>query len=230
MTGPARIVVVEDEPHLATLLEMNLTSDGYAVSLAESLAQARVALQSPADLVLLDVMLPDGNGLDFCRELRQSDNRVPVLMLTALGSTPHMVEGLGAGADDYLSKPFSLDVLLARVAAILRRHRWTAPQPKSAVTFSDARLDFEARVATVRGQTVELTDLEWRLVKYFVDHEGRPVAREALLERVWGVSPDVSTRTVDNFVVRLRRVFEPDPAEPTHFQTVRGVGYRFVRR
>lgn len=234
--GAGRVLLVEDEEHLAFALQFNLEAEGYAVDVAGSLQEAREHLEGEGyDLVLLDVMLPDGVGFDLCVELRAQGVLTPVLMLTAKGSAEDIVYGLNAGADGYMTKPFHLQELLSRLAALIRRQRWQVQPPSAevsdagdAVSFGANHVDFARRSASAQGKAVELTELELRLLRFLVEHQGRPVSREELLEGVWDVSPQTNTRTVDNFIVRLRRLFEVDPSNPQHIVTVRGVGYRFV--
>ena len=227
-----RLLVVEDEEHLAFSLEFNLREEGYDVSVAGTVARARELLEEPRDLIILDVMLPDGDGFTLCEELRSRGVRTPILFLTAKGTAKDIVAGLDAGADDYLTKPFALLELLTRISAMLRRQSWNAEETDRALPdrfeFGGHVIDFSAHEATAMGNPVNLTDLEFRLLRFFRTHENQVVSRADLLQGVWGVSPHTNTRTVDNFLVRLRRVFEHDPARPRHFLTVRGVGYRFV--
>lgn len=227
------LLLIEDEAHLAFSLEFNLKEEGYTVAVAETLKKAKILLEEDKpELIILDVMLPDGTGFDFCAELRDRQDLTPVLMLTAKGSSDDIVAGFDAGADDYVTKPFALKELLSRIAAILRRQRWTTPNgaaQQQRLTFGDNTIDFVTREITIGSRRVELTDLEMRLLQFFADHEGRVIAREELLEKVWQVSPSTHTRTVDNFLVRLRRLFELEPGDPQHFLTIRGVGYRFIQ-
>jgi len=228
-----KLLLVEDEEHLAFNLSLNLGDEGFEVIVAKNLAEADAAMAQRPALIVLDLMLPDGNGLDFCAGLRTRGNRTPVLMLTAMGSADSIVEGLGSGADDYLPKPFELAELIGRIRALLRRRAWdaspTADTPANTLAFGGATVHFDTHMASVAGKTFELTELEIRLLRFFIEHENRVVSRAQLLENVWEVSPRTHTRTVDNFMVRLRRLFEKDPARPVHFVTVRGVGYRFVQ-
>lgn len=227
-----RILIVEDEDHLARVVRLNLQLDGHAVQVAADGAAARRAWAAGGfDLVLLDVMLPDTDGMDLCRERRAAGDRTPVLMLTALGETGDRISGLESGADDYLPKPFELAELRARVGALLRRASWSESQPPAArdvARFGAAEVDFDGHEARVAGQVISLTALELDLLRYFIERPGRVLSREQLLEDVWGVSGSNTTRTVDNFVMRLRRHFEPDAGQPRHFVSVRGVGYKFV--
>lgn len=226
-----RILLVEDEEHLAINLEFNLLEEGYKVDVAESLAQARSHRTSQRhDLIILDVMLPDGLGTDLCQELRDNGDLTPILMLTAKGTSEDIVTGLESGADDYMTKPFSLMELLGRIKAMLRRQTWDQPPPEAQQKifhFQNHSINFDTHEVLAHGSPITLTALELRLLRFFVDHENQVVSREALLEEVWGLSKNTNTRTVDNFLVRLRRLFEEDPSNPQHFQTVRGIGYRF---
>ncbi len=225
-----RLLVVEDEAHLAFGLQTNFELEGFQVDVAENLRQARDRLRPDHGygLVVLDVMLPDGLGFELCQELRDRGDFTPVLALTALGHIEDRVTGLEAGADDYLTKPFELDELLARVRALIRRQRWHAPALEARTSFGRVSVDFERHEVSVDGEPVQLTALELDLLRYFVHHPGRVVSRKELLVEVWKLADWPNTRTVDNFILRLRRHFERDPARPVHFQSVRGAGYRFV--
>ncbi|MEW6487342.1 MAG: response regulator transcription factor, partial [Thermodesulfobacteriota bacterium] len=186
--------------------------------------------EHPFSLVVLDLMLPGLGGLEVCRRIRALDPRLPVLMLTALSSEADRVKGLRHGADDYLTKPFSLEEFLLRVQGILRRSAWYSRpvDAGSSFCFGENRVDLgSGRAATPRGE-VALTELELKMLRLFVAREGEVLPRADLLESVWGMPPESETRTLDNFVVRLRKYFEPDPSAPVHFLTARGRGYRFV--
>jgi DNA-binding response OmpR family regulator len=234
----SRILVVEDEQHLADGLRFNLEAEQYEVDVVDNGEDALERLMAdPArhDVVILDVMLPGIDGFDVVSELRRQRRFVPVLMLTARGRSEDVLRGFGAGADDYLTKPFELPILISRVRGLLRRHDWfrleatkNAPPLGSQYTFADKQIDFERLEVRVRDKKMPLTLMEAALLRYFVQHEGNPVPRKAILEDVWGVREDTDTRAIDNFVVRLRRYIEDDPSSPRHLQTVRGVGYRFV--
>jgi DNA-binding response OmpR family regulator len=234
-----RLLVVEDEEHLAMGLKLNLELEGYDVSVAGTAREAGEALLDPraVDAIVLDVMLPDLDGFELCKRLRESGNYVPVVMLTARNSAEDRVRGLEVGADDYLVKPFDLIELLARVRSMLRRRAWererrkdTTGRPPSpaSVVLGDARIDFESHEVERAGEPIKLTRLELDLLRYFVEHPGKVLSREHLLEEVWKLHGYSTARTVDNFVFRLRRHFEEDPQAPKHFLSIRGAGYKFV--
>jgi two-component system OmpR family response regulator len=229
----ARILVVEDEHHIAAGLKLNLELDGFAVTVAESARDAGYQLLAPEgfDLILLDVMLPDIDGLTFCARLRDSGNLTPVLMLTANDRPEDRVAGLEAGADDYLGKPFDLDELRARVTSLLRRKRWSerpTPRAETVTRFGSVVVDFDAYAIEIEGRAAKMTRLEFDLLRYFVHNPRRVLSREELLEQVWQLSNHPNTRVVDNFIVRLRRHIEPNPRKPIHLLSVRGAGYQFV--
>lgn len=226
-----RILVVEDDPHLSAGVVENLRAEGYPVDAVTDGRRALDALASASyGLVLLDVMLPELDGFTVCRTLRERGDSTPVLFLTARGDPADRVNGLEAGADDYLAKPFHLKELLLRVRAILRRWDWYRGGTAAGVLrFGGNEVDFHAfRARSWNGETQELTEKEAMILKVLVERPGEIVSREDLLERVWGYDVFPSTRTVDNFILRLRRRFERDPANPRHFLTVWGVGYRFL--
>ncbi|HWL61719.1 MAG TPA: response regulator transcription factor [Steroidobacteraceae bacterium] len=231
----ATVLVVEDEAHLAAGLRLNLELDGYQVVTARSLRDAAAALlqQGSIDLILLDVMLPDGDGYSFCRQLRDSGQYMPVIMLTARSAAEDRVRGLDSGADDYMPKPFDLTELLARVRSALRRSGWRqqdspAETSSGVLRFGNASIDFDTHEASMAGKPVRLTQLELDLVQYFARHPGRVLSREELLEQVWNLRNAPNTRSVDNFIARLRKCFEPLPDKPVYFLSHRGAGYRFV--
>jgi two-component system, OmpR family, alkaline phosphatase synthesis response regulator PhoP len=234
----SRILVVEDEQHLADGLRYNLEAEQYDVDVVDNGEEAlkRLAVDSPRyDLVILDVMLPGIDGFEVVAELRRQRRFVPVLMLTARGRSEDVLQGFGAGADDYLPKPFELPILLFRVHGLLRRHEWFRQEAAAQATpvaaqfsFRDKSIDFEQLEVRVGERRMPLTLMEAALLRYFVQREGFPVPRKAILEEVWGLRDDTDTRAIDNFVVRLRRYIEDDPTTPRHLQTIRGVGYRFV--
>lgn len=229
-----RLLVVEDEAHLAAALKLNLELEGYTVDVAATAREAaeRLLKQDAYDAIVLDVQLPDVDGFELCRKLRGSGNYTPVIMLTARGAAEDRVHGLEVGADDYLVKPFELDELLARVRSLLRRRQWERTEDAVArqnrVTFGRATIDFESHEVEVEGEPLKMTRLELDVVRYFIENPGRVISREELLEQVWKLRSHSSARTVDNFISRLRRHFEPDPRRPRHFLSVRGAGYKFV--
>jgi two-component system alkaline phosphatase synthesis response regulator PhoP len=231
----ATVLVVEDEVNLAAGLKLNLELDGYRVVIARSVREAGAQLvqAAPIDLILLDVMLPDGDGYSFCKQLRDAGQYMPVIMLTARSAAEDRVRGLDSGADDYMPKPFVLSELLARVRSALRRIGWRqADTPTDAtlgtLRFGEAVIDFDTHEATAFGKPVRLTQLELDLIQYFAQHPGRVLSREELLERVWKLRNAPNTRSVDNFIVRMRKYFEREPDKPAHFVSHRGTGYRFV--
>jgi DNA-binding response OmpR family regulator len=226
------IMLVEDEIHLARGICFNLEEEGYRVSHFDSGEKALVTLEvEHFELIILDIMLPGMNGFQVCRSVRKLDPRVPILMLTARSEDSDRVEGLENGADDYLTKPFNLMEFLLRVKGMLRRSSWYRPDPvEEGYRFGDNEvflLSYRAR--TAQGE-IDLTEMEVRVLSLFFQKEGEIIPRGELLQTVWGYTSDTETRTLDNFIVRLRRYFEPDPGKPVHFQTVRGVGYRFSRQ
>lgn len=225
MPTKPRLLVVEDDTSIAAGLRMNLRHEGFEVTVtADGEAGLREALATPPDLILLDVMLPVMNGFEVLRELRRRGSTAGVIMLTAKGLEEDKVLGLDLGADDYVQKPFGLPELIARVHAVLRRRRSQAP---AQVCFDDVVIDRHARTVTRAGAPVELSPREMSLLIFLVEHPGRAITRNALLEGAWGLDYDGTERTIDNFVVSLRKKLEQDPEAPKHFVTVRGTGYRF---
>ncbi|HEV8583370.1 MAG TPA: response regulator transcription factor [Methylomirabilota bacterium] len=222
-----RILIVDDEPEIVRGLEDNLRFEGYDTSAAYDGEEGlRRACSEAPDLILLDLMMPKLSGSDVCRELRRRGVDVPVIMLTARGEEADRVRGLELGADDYVTKPFSLRELLARVRAVLRR---PGPRQKfEAFDFGDVRIQPRARRVVKAGAEVRLTRKEFDLLVYLVEHRGEIVTRDRLLDEVWGYERFPTTRTVDTHVLRLRRKFERDPDRPVWIQTVHGQGYRFA--
>ena len=221
----AVILLVEDDDTLGMTLEVSLAGLGHEIHWRQTLEGAREAMTShPPDLVLLDLGLPDGHGLELCRQVRESGSIIPILVLTAQGTLHARVDGLAAGADDYVTKPFELPELLARVEAQLRRRRWHGPGER--VSIGRLEINWQRREAWQDGDPVALTDLELRLLRYLTEQRGQVVSREELLARVWQQDPSTRTRTVDVFMARLRRYIEVDTAAPQHLLNVRGVGYR----
>jgi len=240
MSSPDRILIVEDEQHLAEGLRFNLEAEGYQVQAVET-GEAALELLLPQpdqlifDLVVLDVMLPVKDGFTVVSEMRGAGQFVPTLMLTARGRPEDVLEGFAAGADDYLPKPFELSILIARIRGLLRRKQWlrsTAPAAKSdakeSYAFGEKSIHFDLLEVHAAGKIYPLTLMEASILRFLVDQEGKAVARKSMLQEVWGLREDTDTRAIDNFIVRLRRYLEDDPAKPRHLVTVRGIGYRFV--
>jgi DNA-binding response OmpR family regulator len=225
-----RILVIEDEPQMLLGLRDNLELEGYEVQTAADGDEglARAGSFSP-DLVILDVMLPKKNGFDVCRELRARSNTLPIVMLTARSAETDKVLGLELGADDYVTKPFSITELLARVRAVLRRAAAQKPaDPADIVRIGEIEIDFKLHQAR-RGKTrIEFTAREFDLLRYFVQHTGQVVTREQILNEVWGYEEFPTTRTIDNFVAKLRQKIERAPHAPEHILTIHGSGYKFV--
>ena len=230
MSRAARILVVDDEAHLADGIRENLAAEGYATEVAyDGAAGLRAAEASPFDLAVVDVMLPGLDGLELCSRMRRAGIQTPVLFLTVRGAPEDRIRGFEAGGDDYLTKPFHLQELLLRVAAILRRSRWYEESPAT-LEFGGNRIDFRTYQArSWDGAQHNLTHKEAMIVQSLAERESGIVTREEILDRVWGYEVFPSTRTIDNFIVRIRKRFERNPEAPLHFHTVRGVGYRFTR-
>ena len=222
-----RILIVDDEPEMLRGLEDNLQFEGYqTVTAGDGKKGLALALSEAPDLILLDVMMPGMSGWDVCRELRQRGLDVPVIMLTARGEELDRVLGLELGADDYVTKPFSLRELMARIRAVLRR---PGPRQKfEEFAFGSVRLHLRARQAFKGGHEVRLTRKEFDLLRYLVEHPGEVITRDRLLDEVWGYERFPTTRTVDTHILRLRQKFEDDPERPAHILTAHGQGYRFV--
>ncbi len=249
----SRVLVVEDEEHLANGLRFNLQAEGYSAEVVgdgESATDRLIANKENFDAVVLDIMLPGKDGFSVVSELRAAQNYVPVLMLTARGSPEDVLKGFAAGADDYLPKPFDLSILLARLQGLLRRSQWLRTahgegsglardpgQPASggenlsdfgSFSFGGKTIDFGTLELRTSDNVIHLTLMESELLRHLVRNDGRIVSRKQILEEVWGLHEDTDTRAIDNFMVRLRRYIEDDPAQPRHLLTVRGVGYRFL--
>ena len=225
---PAKILVVEDEPAMVAGLRDNFEFEGYEVITARDGEEGlQRALEESPDLVVLDVMMPRMSGLEVCRQLRAKRASIPIIMLTARGQEVDKVVGLELGADDYVTKPFSIRELLARVKSVLRR---TAVLPKDLDqhSFSDVEVDLRRCRVLRSGKALDISSKEFDLLKYFICHAGETLSRDRLLEDVWGYENYPTTRTVDTHLVRLRQKLEPDPEQPQYFLTVHGTGYRFV--
>jgi DNA-binding response OmpR family regulator len=238
MSGTPHVLIVEDEEHLAQGLKFNLEAEGYRASIApdgETALELAAAPDAAIDVMLIDVMLPGCDGFSVVEQLREREDRTPVLMLTARGRSEDVLRGFAAGADDYLPKPFDLSILLARLHGLLRRWAWQRREHDTIVpaeveapySFAGRTIDFAALELRVDGRSTRLTVMETDLLRYLVRHQGRSIPRKELLEQVWRMREDTDTRAIDNFIVRLRRYIEVDPANPVFLKTVRGVGYRF---
>ncbi len=224
----ADIIVVEDEPQMLTGLRDNLEAEGYAVDGAgDGKEGLRKILENTYDLIILDVMLPQMSGFDVLKKVRENGIGTPVIMLTARGEEIDKVLGLELGADDYITKPFSLRELLARVKAVLRR-REGGPAFQTRMMLDDVQVDFSAYTATKGAESLTMTPKEFEVLKFLWLHKNTVVSRDQLLTNVWGYDESVSTRTVDNFIVRLRQKLEADPAHPRHIITIHGTGYKLV--
>jgi DNA-binding response OmpR family regulator len=225
-----RILLVEDDVPLGDGLRLNLEIEGYEPVLARSAEHAEaIWKEGGVDFVLLDVGLPGEDGFAFCRKIRDAGDRVPILFLTARDADEDRIRGLEEGGDDYLTKPFHLGELLARVKGIFRREEWARSQPVGeTLRVGEWDVDLAARVVTGPSGRHELGEKEALILRVLAERAGEPVDRHTILDRVWGYDAFPTTRTVDNFLVRLRRIFERDPARPRHLLTVRGVGYRLV--
>ncbi|HSH00573.1 MAG TPA: response regulator transcription factor [candidate division Zixibacteria bacterium] len=224
-----KILIVEDEPNLARGLEMNLAAEGYEALVANDADQAlNLFGRIEFDLLILDIMLPGMDGLTLCRHIRKTSH-VPVIFLTARDRDHDKIEGLSVGADDYLTKPFNLDELLHRISSIFRRISWESAddQAKTVIKFGEnCKLDLKTHQASGPGGETTLSHKEAMVLKYLYERRGKTISRDMLLDGVWGYTAFPSTRTVDNFILRLRKVFEKDPSSPKHIISVRGVGYR----
>ncbi len=235
----SRILVVEDESHIAEGLRFNLEAEGHSVEISgngEDALHRMLVKNQPYDLVLLDVMLPGKDGFAVAHELRRRQNFAPILMLTARGRPEDILKGFESGADDYLPKPFNLDILVARIGGLLRRKNWLqsasepTPPPADEFSFAGKTVDFQKLQLHNGKQVFQLTLMETELLRYLIRNGGRPVARKEILEQVWDLKEDTDTRAIDNFIVRLRRYIENDPTKPKHLLTVRGLGYQFVAK
>ena len=223
-----KILIVEDEPAMVAGLRDNFEFEGYQVlSAPDGVAGLERALKDTPDLVILDVMMPRMSGLDVCKQLKLKRPSIPIIMLTARGQEVDKVVGLELGADDYVTKPFSIRELLARVKAVLRRAQ-ALPSDKDRYAFGDVEVDVRKCQVSRKGKALDFSSKEFDLLKYFLCHSGEAISRDKLLEEVWGYDKFPTTRTVDAHIVRLRQKLEPKPDDPHFFLTVHGVGYKFV--
>jgi len=237
MSSAKHILVVEDERHLAMGIKFNLEAEGYRVT---TVGDGPVALKlieendDEIDLMILDIMLPGMSGYNVCQNIRERGSDLPILILSARTLSEDRTRGFDVGANQYLSKPFELDELLSRVKNLLthhgRRHQsgHVAVSGLTTYEFAAAKINFPQFELTVEGRPVQLTKREWELLEFFIGHEGRLIPRQELLEKVWRMPGHIQTRAPDQFILRLRKIFEADPANPRHFLTIRDMGYRFV--
>jgi two-component system, OmpR family, alkaline phosphatase synthesis response regulator PhoP len=228
-----QILIIEDETHIAEGLKLNLLLQGYEVILAPD-GQSGLSMYKTdqPDLVVLDIMLPVMDGLSVLKTIREEDERIPILILSAKNASDDKVQGLSFGVDDYMTKPFNLEEFILRVERLLLRGEWSQAEkettlPKKNYMFGENEICFSTQTAICGENEIHLTDLEIRLFKLFVTNRGNVLSRAEILEHVWGYAPNTSTRTVDNFIVRLRKYFEPNPKEPVYFKSLRSVGYVF---
>lgn len=230
-----KILIVEDEKHLADGLRFNLEAEGHEADIA---ADGQLGLDLSGigryDAIVLDIMLPNLDGFEVARAIREREDYTPILMLTARGRPEDVLKGFEAGTDDYLAKPFDLEIFMARLNGLLRRREWMRKEASSTrsadiVEINGRTIDFDNLELRSDGEVTHLTLMEMKLLRYLIEHEGQSVSRKTILEEVWGLQEDTDTRAIDNFVVRLRRYIEDEPNNPTVLKTVRGIGYKFVR-
>jgi two-component system alkaline phosphatase synthesis response regulator PhoP len=233
-----RILIVEDDRHIAEGLKLNLELQGYEVDIAtDGVSGLQQWKARQPDLIVLDIMLPGIDGLSVLQGIRLEDERLPILILSAKSAPDDRIKGLAYGVDDYLSKPFNLEEFLLRVERLLTRMSWVrqadasgpnaAPEPPDIYTFGDNRIDFQTGTARCQCDQVHLTEQEIKLLKLFIANRGKALSRRRLLEIGWGYHGGITTRTVDNFIVRFRKYFEPNPRKPVYFKSIRALGYRF---
>lgn len=229
------VLIVEDEAHLAEGLKFNVELDGMKAVIATDSIEAEKALSAGGlDAVVMDVMLPGKTGFEIVEAMRSRGDFTPVLMLTALGRPEDVLEGFAAGADDYLPKPFDLKIFLARLSGLIRRSEWSQKKKERSdvedtISINGREIDLANLELRHDGEVIRLTLMEINLLKYLIRHEGTAVSRKTILEDVWGLQEDTDTRAIDNFIVRLRKYLEDRPNDPQIVQTVRGIGYKFVR-
>lgn len=235
-TEKKRILIIEDEDHIAEGLKLNLSIHGFAVKIASDGVSGLYEYKKyQPDLIVLDIMLPGMNGLMVLKKIREEDERVPILILSAKNASHDKVQGLSFGVDDYMTKPFNLDEFLLRVERLILRGTWSQTKkqgefnqyPDGKYAFGENEIFFRSSTAKCHTEEVHLTDLEIRLLDLFITNRGKVLSRAEILENVWGYDRNTTTRTVDNFIVRLRKYFEPNPKEPIFFKSLRSIGYIF---
>ena len=229
-----KILLIEDEAHIADGIRFNIEAEGHEAEIArDGESGLEIAASGGFDAIVLDVMLPGIDGFEVARKLRERRDYTPILMLTARGRPEDVLKGFEAGTDDYLPKPFDLDIFLARLNSLLRRREWsrretTKDRVGDTFEINGKTIDFANLELRSAGETIHLTMMEIKLLRYLIDHEGQTVSRSTILEDVWGLQEDTDTRAIDNFIVRLRKYLEDQPNDPQIVRTVRGVGYKFV--
>ena len=224
-----KILIIEDEEDLVKGLKLNLADEGYKIEWApDGVEGLRMAMEESPDLIILDIMMPKMNGLEVCREIRKKGLNVPIIMLTAKGEEIDKVVGLEIGADDYMTKPFSIRELLARIKAHLRREKRTGKTVPDVYSFSDVEIDFTHFKVRHGTKELDLTSREVEILKYFVLHVNEVVSREDLLDKVWGFDKFPTTRTIDNHILKLRKKIEQNPSHPKYILSIYGEGYRFM--
>jgi two-component system, OmpR family, alkaline phosphatase synthesis response regulator PhoP len=229
----SRILIVEDEQHLADGLRFNLEAEGFDVDIANDGAVAiKILEQERFDAVVLDVMMPEVDGFEVAKTMRSRGDFTPILMLTALGNPEDVLQGFAAGTDDYLPKPFDLNIFFARLNGLIRRKEWfqreKSPAIAEQIKIGDKLIDFGNLELITKTETIKLTLMEAKLLRHLVENKGQTVSRKEILHDVWALHEDTDTRAIDNFIVRLRRYLEDSPTNPKILQTVRGIGYRFI--
>lgn len=232
-----KILVVEDEKHLAEGLRFNLELENFEVEVADDGEKALEILNNnDFDAIVLDVMLPKADGFTVAKTLRDAEDFTPILMLTALGKPEDVLKGFESGTDDYLSKPFELNIFLARLKSLLRRQKWSQDSSKTnspiindVYTFNGKSIDFSNLELKNETETIQLTLMEAKLLRHLIENTGKAVSRKEILEEVWDLHEETDTRAIDNFIVRLRKYLETDASKPQILQTVRGIGYKFVQ-
>ncbi|MCU0614843.1 MAG: response regulator transcription factor [Desulfobacterales bacterium] len=230
-TKKKRILIIEDETHIAEGLKLNLLLQGYEVDLAgDGLSGLRGYKANQPDLIVLDIMLPGMDGLSVLKKIREEDERIPILILSAKNASDDKVQGLAFGVDDYVTKPFNLEEFILRVERLILRAAWSQEErelSREKYVFGENEIFFNTLTAMCGGNEIHLTELELRLLKLFIANRGEVLSRSEILENVWGYARNTSTRTVDNFIVRFRKYFETNPKEPVYFKSLRSVGYVF---
>lgn len=231
----SEILIVEDEKHIAEGLRFNLEAEGFETEVA---ADGQIALdfvfseKREFDAIVLDVMMPNVNGFEFAKRLRDENNFTPILMLTARSRPEDVLQGFEAGADDYLPKPFELNIFLARLNGLLRRQQWSkkdSPSDYEIFEINNKKIDFTNLELITEDETIKLTLMEVKLLKYLIEKQGTAVSRKEILEKVWDLDEETDTRAIDNFIVRLRKHLEENPSKPQILLTIRGIGYKFAK-